>query len=187
MSRARTRAADSSAPVKDCSIRSIAAAAARRSYVGWAMMALAGREAVTIATDSPPLLRRERISLAMDLARSRWVLVALAIGFVGHGVAVVDNENVKAGARGGQLSERIGLAAERAGERDSQEKQQGASRRQEQKLLESQSPAVSAHGSEQEIHGGPLDLLETAAVEDVDEDGDGRQQSAGREKCGGNK
>jgi hypothetical protein len=115
------------------------------------------------------------------------VEVGLGVGaadLVRHGVGVVDDDDVEGGALAAQRGDRAVVAAEGAGERQAHEEDQQAAHRQEQPLLELDAAAVFPHRVEQVFHRGPLDDLEAAAVEEVDDDRDGRQRRAGEGEPG---
>ncbi len=111
--------------------------------------------------------------------------VGAATGLVGHGIGVVDDEDVEGGALPAERGDRAAVATERAGEGEAHEADEEAADRKEEPLFELEAAAVFPHGLEEIFHRGPADGLEAAAVEDVDDDGNGSQGRAGEGEPGG--
>lgn len=116
--------------------------------------------------------------------------VGASAGLVGHGVGVVDDEDVERGALTAQRRNAVVLASERTRQRQAHEEDEEAADGEEEPLLELEPAAVLPHRLEEVLHRGPLHDLEPSAVEDVDDDRDGGQRrardgEAGADKPGG--
>jgi len=107
-----------------------------------------------------------------------------SVGLVSHRIAVVDDDDMKPRSLPRNCRKGALVASHRTGQRQAKQQQHAASHRQQQPLLESQPSAVFAQCLEQKLHGRPLYGLESAAIEDVNDNRNGREQSARDEESG---